>query len=115
MAKHVKLKPFVSAGEVFLAPDGKVYKVALSLFPLKDNRGVALRVGNTVYFFNEDGSYDGPEMKADRGNIEQLTSLLAECAENKSGLPSDTYFEPGCAGYEAETAIWSERPSKGEA
>lgn len=43
--KPLKIRPFVSAGEAFLAPDGSLHKVVLSAW--KNSHGTCLRVGET--------------------------------------------------------------------
>ncbi len=106
----IKLKSFVSSGEVYLHNDGKTWEtVPLSLFQTK--RGVTIfRVGRNTYWFM-DGQYDGPEANfkiddVDEDMIEAFQDALAAAALNKGRRPAESYFAEEAAAYEAETAMW---------
>lgn len=105
MTKKIELKPFMSRGEPFLAPDGKVYLVPVQLFSTSD--GHILRIGENTLWFNKDGSFDGPEARlTSQDAADEYVEALKLSAENPEQAPSDAYFHPDTQGYEAETASW---------
>lgn len=121
--KTLGLKPFVSAGEVFMHEDGETFEVApLSLFQLEDGQ-VVLRIGRNTYWFDPDGNYDGPEcvtppvpgassmsdeeiIRRSNRRFKPLMDALTQCKQHRNQRPKMAYFETGTPGYRAETAIW---------
>jgi hypothetical protein len=108
----VQILPFVAPEEVLLAPDGSLHKVTLSVFA-DSHGGCTIRVGETIYNFNADGSYDGVEMRLrDASKLQQAQKLVEESVQHRTDTPKDSYFESGSRGYARETAVWPKRPGK---
>lgn len=110
--KPIVLKPFVSAGELFVDTKGNPSLVPLSLFQTESG-SIILRVGENTYWFDEDGVYDGPEARfPSPPDAKHVAALLEESTRNRGRAPAEAYFEPGCPGHDAETALWPKhRPS----
>lgn len=99
----IKLKPFVSRGEVFALPDGTITTMPVQLF--KTDVSIVMRVGDTCYFFTHEGVYDGPELHLKNPRqAEQAAQLLAETQGNIGKQPETAYFQVGSRGYDAEMA-----------
>lgn len=110
----VQLRPFVSAGEVLIRPDGRGYDVVpISVFRTSGGQ-TAIRIGRNVLVFDEDGTYDGPEGSSVPGALSaaELKNAYETAAQNVGRRPADAYYDPGSRGHTAETAIWppAERP-----
>lgn len=103
------LRPFVTAGEVLVRPDGEGFDIVpLSLFRLADGR-TCLRIGRNVLYFQGDGTYDGPEGRTKEMPIEESRTLAAaygRCAGNRGRRPHEAHFAEGTPGHAAETGIW---------
>jgi len=87
--------------------------VPVSLFRFKDGHSV-FRVGNTIYSFDADGNYDGPEARFAEGvmtsprspEFARFTEALEQGATNRDRAPDGAYFDEGSSGHDAERAIW---------
>ena len=105
MTKKIELKPFVSSGEPFLAPDGKVYLVPIQLFSLQD--GHILRIGENTFWFNHDGSLGGSEARlTSQDAADEYVEALKLSVGNSKKAPDKAYFQPDTRGHAAETASW---------
>lgn len=112
MRYQLRIKPFVSAGEVFLHGDGKTFEILpLSVFPSGDS--TIIRIGRSTYWFQQDGTYDGPEFCAvgmeERESL-ALSAALGTCKDNRGRAPDTAYFSEGSPGYRRETALWPTKP-----
>lgn len=105
--RRIALRPFVSAGELYVSSKGEAELVPLSLFQT-ENGNIVFRVGETTYWFGSDGVYDGPEVRAEGTDEDRakLAQLLMVAGDNKGKAPATSYFMPGSAGHAAETALW---------
>jgi hypothetical protein len=108
--RPIHLKPFVSSGEVFLVP-GEATPIIVPMQLFQTSGGaVVLRIGDTTYWFDANGKYDGPEMNVRAvptpEKIAEIAQLLDDCVPNKGQAPATSYFGPGCPGYDAEVAGW---------
>jgi hypothetical protein len=104
----IRIKPFVSSGDVFVRGDGRDFEIVpISFFPDKDGWSI-FRVGRTTYWFNADGEYDGPEFAClgDRAMVTDIGEALGLCKHNRGKAPTYSYFAPDTRGYAAETALW---------
>lgn len=112
MKFHVRIKPFVSAGDVFLHGDGKTWEIVpLSVFPSGDN--TIVRIGRTTYWFAPDGAYGGPEfcmVDPDPAAHARIGEDLGRCKNNRGRAPSYAYFQPDTRGYHNEIALWPKKP-----
>ena len=106
MSAKIHLQPFLSRGEAFFGPDGKVYLVPIQLFQKRDG-GIILRIGENTLWFNPDGSYDGPEarLRGESAAVEYAAVLEAH-TENKNQAPDEPYFQEGSNGWVDETKSW---------
>ena len=103
----MKVLPFVSAGEVYLRQDGEVELVPLQFF--RSGKHTIFRIGNTTYWFDENGKFDGPEVHASALTQEQnqkLQAALLESADKVGKRPEEAYFGEGSPGHAAEVAGW---------
>lgn len=114
--KPIHLKPFVSAGEVFRLPgSSELHIVPMQLF--RGKTGTILRIGEMTYWFDETGTYTGPEMSTrglliDETKLKEITQLLADCEEENRGKPPALpYFAPGTPGHSHEIAGWPKPPT----
>jgi hypothetical protein len=110
MKFHVRIKPFVSAGEVFVPGSGRGFEILpLSIFPSSD--GTILRIGRSTYWFDAAGGYDGPEFKCGDGvDSQAISEALGRCKDNRGRAPLDAYFAPNTRGYDNEVALWPSKP-----
>ena len=111
MSKKIELQPFVSKGEPFLAPDGKVYLVPIQLFA-NQSGGYVLRIGENTLWFNKDGSFDGPEARlTSQDAADEYTEALDLSMGNIGKAPDQAYFQPESRGWTEETASWPKKES----
>lgn len=108
--KTIALKTFVSRNEVLKLPGSDtVHMVPVQLIRFEDGTS-ALRIGDTAYWFNASGEYDGPEMNFDHGLSEEaakgVCAKLELCRGTRDTRPETSYFEEGSPGYAAEVAGW---------
>lgn len=112
MRYWVRIRPFVSAGEIFVHGDGKTWEtLPLSVFPSGDN--TIVRIGRTTYWFREDGAYDGPEAMTkgmEEAEASSLGEALGRCKHNRGRAPGYAYFAEGSRGHDAETSLWPKKP-----
>lgn len=109
----MKILPFVSAGEVILVDDGKKAEVMpVAMFRLRTG-GAALRVGSTIFYFDEHGRFQGPEYSVSKfqGDLEELMAQVSSMQDNRGRAPAEPYFAPTMPNYVDEIAVWDERPS----
>lgn len=109
--KTARLQTFVCAGEAFKLPgSNEVHVLPVQLFRVSD--GFCFRIGDTAYFFREDGKFDGVEMKVNTsGQITEATThkiakLLEETEKNRGKAPTESYYQRGSKGYAEETKDW---------
>jgi len=108
--RKIRLQPFVSAGETIVRKDGTMEVVSMQLFP-RSGGGAILRIGDSTFWFNDDGSYDGPEHSFPNRRLTEIealemSELLEGCKESRGLAPESPYFEPGTEGWRNEIAGW---------
>jgi hypothetical protein len=108
--RKIRLQPFVSAGETILRKDGSMEVVPMQLFPRRGG-GAILRIGDSTFWFNDDGSYDGPEHSFPNRRLTEIeameiSKLLEGCKESRGLAPERPYFEPGTEGWRNELEGW---------
>ena len=111
----LEIRPLVSAKEPIVRNDGRVEVVPLQVFRLNGG-GTGIRVGHSIFFFGEDGRYDGSEHKADKladGELEKMSTLLEASVAGVSSPPDEPYFKPGSSGHRAEVKGWEESVEAG--
>lgn len=95
----MRLKPVTSKGEVFVLPSGEVALLPFEVIPWTNNPGgVIIRVGETTYWFDPDGNYDGPEMRLPLESRNEHTeakvnALLDQGKDNRGKPPDNSYFD----------------------
>ena len=106
-----QLKAFVSRGEPVLREDGTMDMVPVQLIDKGDGRSI-LRVGNTTFWFDEHGNYDGTEHAFPRrppdAEMARITDMLEQSPGNRGFAPETPYFQPGSKGYRDEVRGWEE-------
>lgn len=106
----LEIRPLVSAKEPIVRNDGRVEVVPLQVFRLY-NGGVGIRVGHSIFFFDDDGRYNGSEHKADKlvdGELEKMHAFLEASVTGVSKPPDEPYFKPGSSGHHAEVKGWEQ-------
>jgi hypothetical protein len=102
----MRIKTFVSRGEVFMHEDGTFEVAPFQVFR-SSSGGVCIRIGRNCYFFSKDGSYDGPECKPPPTvDIDGLRAALQACTKNRGRRPAEPYFQQGSPGFMAEVKSW---------
>lgn len=95
----MRLRPVTSRGEVFVLPDGAVTLLPFEVLPWTNQPGgVIIRIGETTYWFDPDGRYDGPEMRLPPGSRNEhaeakVNALLTEGRKNRGKPPERSYFD----------------------
>jgi hypothetical protein len=92
--------------------------VPMQLFALSGG-GYCLRIGNSSYWFDRDGSYDGPEHNFPGKSLTpeeamEVEALLDGCQQTRHEAPETPYFDRGTKGWEAEIAGWPAEGRKQE-
>lgn len=91
------LLKFQSLGEIFLLPDGTAMLMPVEVIPLEDGQ-IVLRIGQTTYWFEKDGSYGGAEIKSvcsDPLYEESVVKLLEKALRNRGREPEPYFTLPG--------------------
>lgn len=109
MSRIARLQTFVSSGECFKLPGSDVvHVVPVQLFRTKS--GTILRIGDTTFWFDENGVYDGPEFIFPEGITDEQALALAEkldaAVKNRNRAPEKAYFNVDSDGHDAEVAEW---------
>lgn len=110
MSRVARLQTFVSAGECIKLPGSDVvHMVPMQLFRTKGG-GTILRIGDTTFWFDENGVYDGPEFVFPKGVTDEQAEAIAEmldaAVKNRNRAPEKAYFDHGCDGRDAEVEGW---------
>jgi len=110
MSGIVRLKPFVSSGEVVMRDDGSVDVCPIQVIKLSGGVGTVIRIGRSTLWFQHDGTFDGVEMKLTEGSSKEFTDMLAqrldECRHNRGKKPGEAYFDAGSKAGKAEAEGW---------
>ena len=111
----MKILPMMNRGIPWLREDGRTFDVVpFQVFLLKEFKGepsaTIIRIGRNAIWLNEDGSFNGTEMKSSEDISEdEIAALEAahDASKTVDGVaPEEAYFPPMTPGYDAETRAW---------
>ena len=109
----MKIMPMMSRGVPFVI-ETEEEQGFVTMLPMQVWRATTgqtlLRIGNNLFVFDEDGSFDGTEHKC-HGPPEAekaMNEILDKSGENKGLAPDEPYFSPGSPGWEREVLAWKD-------
>lgn len=114
MTVKCKIKPCVSSGIAFLAPDGRTMDMLPFQVIRMSDGGTVIRIGRNTLCFDAVGAFDGNECRVEGlepGSPEAAAILekFAQSERNEGQAPAAPYYKPGTRGYEDEIAGWPKR------
>lgn len=100
---NLTLKPFGSAGAIFVLK-GQLVLAPVQGFKLDTGEQV-IRIGDTILFFDQEGNFDGSEIKLPGSMMPapgDAQELAEKAHENLGKPPENFYFERDSPGHAAE-------------